>query len=825
MPLFEKFNDAPFQGVSEAPQTSRLPEQVESSEDAIAIIPEGAVKRPPLDYIARLNLARDWQTGSLFQQIAGQDFALVLQKEGLTLVPYVYDLATFSEQPISITSAAQVYLNTTTPTSTPNADYRVQTVADTTFIANRNVVVANQTSNTAVRPFEALIWCRQGAFAREYAITVRPDGGSPITGTFVTPDGDDPTQGEFVATDRLIAILFNEDPVGLGAPTTGMLSQDLIAAGFTYSRQGSVVYISHPTIDFTVEASDGQAGQALEVIKERVQSFGDLPERAVDGFVVRVSSSGSTDLDDAFFRFDGISGNQGLWEETIAPDTNLGVNPITLPITLVNNGGTWEFDVGSWKGRQVGDEELSPDPEFIGQRIEDITFWQSRVALVFGEGVHLSATDDPFLFYPRTLTSVLDSDAFGLTSPYEERSTFRYAVTFNRRLLIFSDTAQFEILSSGVTTPTSTEINTVAQYDSSPDIRPQAVNSRIYFGAPKGDTNSGIFEMQVDRVTDTEEADDTTLAVPRLLPADIDRVASNNANYLSIYGKSGDSRFYAHLYRYAESQRVQNGWFPMNLSEGLQLGGMFFDETKLYILAIEEVDGGNNRAHVCVMDFTPSRIDPDPASRYLTMLDYRRTEASAFASYDNISDTTSIPLLIPGSSNVRVVARAPGGLGGVRFQNTLQQIAEGTPADIVSFNDTSVTVRGDWSAMPYWVGFSYTKRIRLSRIYARDGNGNPLRSGRLSIRKIIFDVSDSGFLAIEVTAGRRQTRRQEFQGYIWGDATSLYGVAPVTTTDFNVGTRSKAEELQVDVVNDSHFPSRWTGWTWFGEYNARAGRV
>ncbi len=832
MARISRYVDAPYQGISQAPQTTRLEEQVEAAVNGWAILPNGLEKRPPMDLIARLPLGTDWRSDSLFEEIEGKPFALMLQRESATVKAYIYDLATFTAQSLTVSPEAQDYLNTAGVNAVPKDDFRIVTISDTTFVANRQRTVENGVDTEPDRPFEALIWVRQSAYARTYSLTVTENGGTPRTGTYKTPNGATQASNGLIDTDVIARVILNgtaENITTDGASSTGDLADQLIADGFTVTRNGSVIYISN-SVDFTITSADGQGGQAMEVIKGTVQSFGGLPAKGFDGFVVRVVQSSGEELDDFFVRFETSTGStEGTWVETIAPGTSYGLDPETMPLVLTPDGlGGWDLDIGDWQPRQTGDLDLDPDPGFIGEVIEDVSFWKGRLALIYGEEGALSASDDPFLFYRRTLATSLASDTFSVSSPYDKTSPFRYAVTFDKRLVIFSDLAQMTVASEGgITSIDTTSIDVTSQYAFEKGSRPQGVNSRVYFVAPKGSANSAVFELETNQLTDVDEADDVSLAIPRLLPSQLDRVTSIAPYYATCYGKSGTGTIYVHLYRYAEKQRVQNAWFEWSLPAGMVLGGMFFtQDSKLYVLAIEPLSTGNDRAYACVIDITPSRLDPDPASRYLTLLDMRRTEASAIPVYDSLTDTTIIPLLFAGDSNNRevvVVGRAPGGEGGIEWGGQLQTIHEGFPAEIEDVGANSVTVKGDWTDVPFWVGLKYEMRVTLNEFFARDANGRPMQGGgRLSIRQLLTDLSDSGYIEVHIRRGRRTETQHKFQGYVWGDSESLYGVSPQTSTVFSVSVGARSSELSIDYVNDSWFPSRVTSFTWIGEYNPRA---
>ena len=700
-------------------------------------------------------------------------------------------------------------------------------MADTTFLLNRNVTVANGLSTAPSSPFEALIRVRQSAFARTYTIKVE-QGASTWTATYLTPDGSTANSGKFVDTDNIAAILL--DATALGAipdngSATSTLGADLAGAGFTVTQVGAVIAISHPSTDFTVEVTDGQAGEALVPIKDEVQDFSDLPKTAVDGFKVKVTNTQAGTEDDYYVVFDSTAGPTGTWKETIAPSVNLGVNPATLPVIAQYNTGssTWEIDVGPWQGRSVGDLLLSPDPGFIGFKLTDITFWRGRLGIIYDEDIHFASAADPYQLYISTLVTSVESDPFTLQSPLDERSSFRNATAFNKRLIIFSELAQFTVDSDpGVVSPSSTSIDVATRYRSSDRIDPQGANSKLYFVAERGPKASIVYEMDIDRVTDTEQADDLTFHVPSLLPVDLDIATSSPTEFVTCYGKSGSRDWYIHLYRHAEKERIQNGWFPCQLPAGFTMVAMLFIGTELHVFSR---DSSTGYVHLSRMSFAPNQLDDDASSRILTHLDFRRDETEAVPVYDGVTDTTTIPLLYPGSALVRVITRAPGGSGGKMFGGTLETLYEGQPANVVSFTSSTVVVDGDWSSVPFYVGYAYDSRWRANRFYAKDQTGSVIRNGRLTIRRLLIDVSDSGFQSVEVTAGGRPTRIRDFEGYRYGDSESIVGMAPSVTTELDIAVACTNDQLVVEFSNDSHFPSRVTGYEWIGEFSPKAGRI
>lgn len=826
---------APYQGVSQAPPQVRDKAQASVLDDVWVGIPQGAIKRPPFSYQARL-AGHPGHTRGLFEMISREldtDVFLTITNEAGDVVPRLYemeslpapyDAAGYAGETITIQAEAQAYLDTGSPD--PLLDLRVLTVEDTTFIVNRKVTVLPVVAVAPARDFEGMLWVRQSNYARTYKVIVTPTVGAPATVELKTPSGATTASNEFIDTDVIAqALIDGTYTLTRGASISGSLDT-LLADGFSISRIGGVIYISHPTDNFAMEVEDGQGGVALIAIKDKVQRFSDLPLKSVGGFTVRITQQTGAEEDDFFVQYVETAGTgTGVWEETIAPGASLGLDPELMPVILFFDGA-WNITVADWKPRTTGDELLSPDPDFVGSPIQDLTFYRGRLAVVSGEGVTLSATDDPFRLYPKTLSSVLDSDPIGFISPYPGKNSLRYGIPFEKRLLVFGDVAQLEIGGDGILSASNASVDVITTYEFSRLLRPQSSNGNLYFVAARGKTSSTVYEMDVERVSDTTKADDMTNQIPSYLPSALDRVANCPIHYSVHYATSGDSFIYCHLFRYVDGQRVQNAFSRWSLPEGFQMGGLFCRDTEIWMLAVK--DGA---AHCVMSDTSPELLDDDPTARIMTHLDFRLTEDQVLLAYSALTDRTIVTLPFDRITSIKVTSRAPGGNAGPTLSEAGPGPApEGFLADVrldlsEAEGDNEVVLTGDWTACPLWAGLTYVQMWKLSRLYAFGADNLPLRSGRLNINRIIADYADTGYLKASVKVGGRNVYSTVFEGYRWDDPESIYNRSPSDTYFFSFPVRGRNEKTEITFSNDTHFQSKVLGFEWRGELVQKAQRI
>jgi hypothetical protein len=837
VPRTSAYSEAPYQGVSQAPAQVRLPTQAEVLTNFSVSVPSGASKRAPFEWLANLVGPTTTSIASSYISKAGGDFLLATSAASGVTTPRLYNIddlpspssGALAPVAVTISPAAQAYLNSGAPN--PSTDLVQLTVEDYTFILNRKVTVANGVTTAATRPFEAMLWVRQAAYARTYEVKV-VYGATTLIVTLKTPNGKDATDAPDVDTDIIAAGLFGTTyPTGItsaanGASVVNNLGS-LTGAGFTVLLQGGVIYLSHPSVDFTLEVKDGQGGNGLLAVKDQVQAFSDLPKKApVEGFTIRISQQSGTDEDDFFMKWTETAGiGTGIWQETIAPGANLGIDPNTLPVGLIYNRtlATWSLEVLDWEGRTVGDESLVPDPGFVGETLRDITFHRGRLVLVYGEGARVSSSTDPLRLYASTLSQTLADDAFEIINPLEGQAEFEHAVAFKKVLILWGRKGQAQVQSGGQPLTSLTVVTEpYSQYEVSPTVRPQQSNDRLYFAAPRGKSSSAVYEMEVRGSSSdgSAEGDDMSVSVPRYIPSGVNQAATCLVNYLTVYGVTGSTELTPHLYRYVERQRAQNAWSRWELPEGCTYAGGFFVNTGFYALVLR---GGV--IHLLWMDTADGTLDV--GSTFTTKLDFRITDQQATLVYDPDGDTTlvTLPYTMASGAYPTVVVSPTGGLAGPLIGDTPLTVFPGEEAEILDWEGSSGVLVGDWTQVPLLIGEDYTARWRLSPIYYRDDDGRVDRTGRLVLRNIIFDMDRTALAKVNVTIGGRTTLTHTFESPLFDTPSADYDQVNLYSGPWTVPLGGSSEETMIEVVLDSWAPANFLGYTWAGEINPKAMRM
>lgn len=146
MALVSKQIASLFNGVSQQPATLRLPSQVEEQINGYPTVVDGLRKRPGSEWVAQVS-ATSLSSAHLhtINRDVSERYAVVITDGDLK----VYDLADGSEQTVNFPKG-KGYLDLAGVGADAKNKFSVVTVADYSFVTNKEVVVATKASPTAV---------------------------------------------------------------------------------------------------------------------------------------------------------------------------------------------------------------------------------------------------------------------------------------------------------------------------------------------------------------------------------------------------------------------------------------------------------------------------------------------------------------------------------------------------------------------------------------------------------------------------------------------------------------------------------------------------
>lgn len=780
-------------GVSQQPFTLRLNSQGEVQENGLSTVSQGLKKRPPTQHLKKITSS---SLPNCFIHTINRDqterYVAVVTNGDLK----VYDVAG-NEKTVNFPDG-KGYLSATTPSTS----FSAVTVADYTFLVNKSKTVATSSATSTARPYEALVNVKTGNYGKTYSIYI--DGA--LAATYTTPDGSSAAHTAFISTDFI----------------AGQLATALITNGYNTSpwginKNGSTIYITKSTADFTMNVEDGFNNNAMVAIKGRLQKFADLPANpGRNGFVVEITGTGSGEASaqpfDSYyvqFQTNTSTSGVGVWKECLAPGLKTSLDASTMPHVLVREtDGTFTFKRATWKTRLVGDDTSNPFPSFVGHSIADVFFYRNRLGFLSDEAVVFSEAGEYFNYTRTTVTQLLDSDPIDVNASHTKVALLKHAVPFNKQLLLFSEQTQFIIEQNELLAPKSVGIKVATEFPCNILAKPVGIGKNVYFAVDKGDW-SAFREYFADLNNLTNDSLDITGHIPKYIPGNVYKIAaSTNEDIIVALSTRDTSSLYVYKYFWANNDKLQSSWSKWTFGSDSTILNVDFIGSDMY-LVINRPDGAY------LEKVTVSLGDIGPSEPYTVHLDRKVQLTSGNVDYSGGYTVISQTALgyAPGTGNYQVV---------VKSHPTLKA---GEIFDVI-WDGTNAKVSGNITGGTYAFGRKYTFTYQLSTITVRQntptGGQKSDTEGRLQLRKIAFNYSDSGYFKVTVTPAGRGAYNYVYSGKVLGNSSATIGSYSVSSGRFLLPVVSRNIGTVITLQNDTPLPSTFLSADWEGFFVKRS---
>lgn len=776
-----------YQGVSRQDPVLRLPTQAEEQLNGLSTIANGLQKRPPSEVVAKIS---DTPYGDVHVHTINRDqeeqYVAVFGDGSLD----VFDLDG-NKLFVDLTDAG-TYLNTATPSSS----FAAMTVADTTFVVNKGVVVGMDTSVAKdVLPFEAFAWIKRGMHKTTYKIFV---GGIEFSHT--TPD---PTAG--------LPADFNTETIAEA------LRADIDTnASFAASRIGSTIRITRTDAeDFTFRVTDSFGEQALVGIKRVVDRRDNLPPKAWDGTRVSIDSTVEGGGDPFYVEYSEDGNTTGVWRETTGWGIDNHLDSTTLPHKLSrlqdDASGTvtgtpyalyFKVHPAEWEPRTVGDEDTAPAPAFVGATISDVFFHMNRLGFLSGEHVCLSRVADYWNFFPETVQASLASDPVEVAASHTKVSLLKHAVPLNKALLCFSDFTQFQLGSDGPLGPETVRLDVTTEYETG-NAKPVSAGRNVYFTVPRG-LSTGVREYFVEDLRFSNRANDITAHVQNYLLGEVGRLtASSSQEILLASVPSIPNILYVYKWYWEGETKAQSCWSRWAWTEEVRILSCAMLESTIW-LVMEGDDG-------VFLEKVELDTEDDAGLNFRVRVD-RREEVVGV--YDAETNTTTWTLLTADPTDSRLVVAGAAFTG--ETGNSLKNLSYPS--------SNTISTIGDWSAGTCIIGLPYMFMYKFSPIFLREGESlRAINEGRLQLLQGRLNFTDSGQFDVEVTPYSRDTYSYTHTGTI-GKNQFRVGVPYVGGGSFSFPIMAKNREVEIVIRNPYHYPSSFQTFEWTGTFSSTSNR-
>ena len=780
-------------GVSQQPCNVRLPTQAEEQVNCQSSVTDFLKRRPATRHLARIRdtPAANGIASHHINRDETEQYIVTADASGIN----VFDLEG-NAKTVSVTGTGAAYL---AAAIAPNRDLRFLTINDYTFILNRRVAVKTLPDLSPKRQPEAIVFIKQASYNTTYELIL-----NGITYATTTEDGIAPADEP---ADKLSSL-------DICTALVDKIPKDV----FSIQTSNSTIWIRrHDGGDFTVKVQDSRSNTHTSVCKGKVQRFSDLPTVAPRGFVTEIIGDASSSFDNYFCVFEpsdaGDAFGSGTWKETVKPGIPCKLDPATLPHALIRQAdGTFTFGPLEWGERICGDEDSAPFPSFVGRTLNGLFFYRNRLSFLSGENVVMSEVGEFFNFFLTTVTTLVDSDVVDVAASHTKSSILHHAVAFSGGLLLFSDQSQFVLEHDTVLSNATVSIKPVTEFEASMKATPVSSGKTVFFATDKGEWGGVREYITLPDNSDQNDASDITAHVPRYVRGNVSRLeCSTNEDMLLVLSEEMRTSLWLYKYFWNGSEKIQSAWSRWDMC-GEVLSAAILN-TGVYLI-MQYGDG----VYLEKMDITPGYKDEGETFEYC--LDRKITERDVtLGAYDAINKTTAItlPYDIPAGYTPVVVTRtggpdAPG--------NLLRRVDVTGPR--------TLTVEGpDAHGRKLFIGIPYESSYTFSTFAIREGDskGNAVTTGRLQLRRLTLNCSNTGFLHMYVTPKFRPTSTYTFTGRELGHGTNIIGAIPLYTGTINFPILSLNTQVEVKVGSDSFLPFALVNASWEGFYNTRNARV
>lgn len=759
-------------GVSQQAPSLRLTSQAEIDTNVYPLIVDGLTQRPPSQHQAQCG-NNDIDSDAFVHHILRDElekYSVFIENDGTVRV---FDFAGVEK---TVTDNSGTYLDSVVSAQT---DIQALTIADHTFIINKKEVVAAGTATSAAQDASGYVWVKQGNYGHDYKAFI--DGVEEAA--YQTPDGGSAADSISIRTNFIADELRN----------------DLVAGGFhatvwATTRYANTLFITNDTDDFDLSAEDSLGDTSIIAGKDKVTALSDLPPHNKGGYKVKISGSDSEEADDYWveFQWQGTNSSRGIYKETIAPDTVLGLDATTMPHVLVRESdGTFTLEPAPWNDRQVGDATSNPDPSFVGSVIKDITFHRNRLGLVTADNLILSRNGDFYNFYRTTLTALLDTDPIDIAASHTKVTILEHAVPYQDELILFSGRTQFRVAGNELLSPTSVSARPLTEMSAEASFPPVPSGNHLYF-VNEGDYFSHLYEYYYDKNTEIAEADNISAHAPNYVPAGVFKIAAAHDLSLIALPTTGDpSSLYLYKYYVANREKLQSAWIKWEFNCD-RIAAVDFDGKQLVVTVRRGTD------------YFIEKLNCEEGQGEAIHLDRRVGLLTGVYNATTKETTFTAPYTV--DADLKVVT----GTGG--------PLPLGVELDREA--DDTIVIDGDHSTQPILFGWPYTMRHRFSPFYQRAGQDQTaVTDGRLQVHGLTIEYSSTAYFKVEVTPELRAKRSYVFAGSIAGDAESFTGALPANNGHFAVPIKSRNDRVKIDIVNDTWRPTAINSAAWRGIFN------
>jgi len=796
--LISKTISSLINGVTRQPAALRLSSQAQEQLNMFSTVATGPTRRPPIFHVAKLNMTVPSTVPfiHLMDRDATTKHLVVITGAGAGANPKIFSAIDGSLKTLTnaLTTAQMTAAN-------PRQDYRAISVADYTYLVNKNITPALGTiasEDVGIPTFDraVMIWMTGMNYSDSCGFRYQSQVGAAVLDHSISYTSS--TTVASVAIGAIISTL-------RGTPTPGVPTGCVIY--YSATDPAGLVLVTAPvgTVLRDARAVGGSFASYFRSANQTVQQFSDLPPVCLAGQKMKVQGTPSATFDIYYVQFaiesppaavagyNSASVGAGYWRETFNGARSMDAATFPYGLRPKVSGTDFEIVALGWGSRLAGDDNTSPSPSIVGVPIADLIFHRNRLGLSGGEILNFSEVAEYYNLWPTTVTTSVDSDPVDVQLTHNRISNIRHVIPFNEQLVLFTDVGQHILRAQSpefTTKNLSSEL--VTAFQAKADVRPCLIGDRIIFVQDQG-TYTTAQEFLAEEQVDGYKVESITAHIDDYLPPDITRLFGS-ASHRTMFALSDyeASSIYVYRYFHAGKDKVMSSWSRITIDCDRVVFGDISDN-RVY-LVLEKA----SEYHLCYMDMDLTEDAIGAGADWLVHLDYRKTVAGTWDAGANAVVWNSIGYDTAGS------------LGYAVFLDNGETITLEPNASHTGWMALTATRNDGRSAV---VGIRYLSQFELSPVvHHKPGTNEPITTGRLQMRTMKLLFANTGRMTVYVN------------GSDGGNESYITDHAAGTPQDgeIRVPILRNSKDYQVTASTFEPHPMSLVAAEWEAEYFARA---
>jgi hypothetical protein len=627
---------------------------------------------------------------------------------------------------------------------------------------------------------------------RQYVVVEIPELGDPAD--YDTADKARATAAVAEELARKINVLYTPSPWPPEVTESGLENISAAAIGSTVAiwEDGKANWIK-------VDIESGQGDGSAVAINQVVEGTEGFPKYAKVGTRVTIRPDPISSKGTYYLQAErigdivtGLELEEVVWAESRHPDQPHSLDNSTMPHVIKYDGTNFSFAQVPFKSRQAGDDDSAPIPDFVGQPLTTMGYFQKRLIVVAGNTVYMTETDDTLNWFKQSAVTLLVSDAVAVTTSELGSDKLLHLVSQNRDLLCISANAQFKISGAEAITPQTISMPLTTKYNCQTSVSPVTIGNTVFFPIDYGDS-TGLQMYTGQKDTSQDFASPVTNHVVGYLKGTAELLAASpNLEMIAMTTtESADNVLYVYeQYTDANSKTAQRSWSEWVFLEDERIIDIKFRKNELVLVVAK----GNSIRTKAIPMYT--RITGSPTDVFLDDMLIRGV--------DFLSGGTTVT--IPADYDIAnsIVVR------GVNAESELWEIGYQMKAGKILLDEPLAI-----DAQVY-IGKLYTSLYEPSRPFKYAEDGSTITTDTLRIGKWIVSLVETPELTMLKTSKYSDDLTSKFEARFVGQYP--LGSINAFTGDWKFPYSERADLATATFFTDSYLGCTIAALSWEGQY-------